>query len=169
MAGRTEPQAVKAFVKPIAKAVHCFTEDNLRPSGYKSTDGDLLLLLNEGEPSELRGCGLALELAHHFRIVEASGKLGPYKVQTTGYQYRISEAKTDEELYCFHWHPHSSRSDPHLHVPAADRRIHIPTGRIAIEQVLLLVEELGALPIESKWQAVVQDSFRRFRDFRTWP
>jgi hypothetical protein len=170
LAGRSQHTAVKAFVAPIAEALHCFTRADVRPSGYKSSDGDLLLLLNSGKPVQLAGCDLTLEVVQWFGIVEASGRFGPYKVQTTGYQYILADNGGQNEVFTFHWHPHTSGlNHPHVHVPAPDRRLHVPTGRIAIEEVLLLAHEMGATPLTNSWQRKVYGALERFKNYRTWP
>lgn len=169
LAGRTPAQAVVAFLDPLKAAVHCFTKANLRPSGYqlsKPGSEPHVLLLNNAEPVALAGSELTLEVNQWFRVVAVDGHLGPYKVSTVGYSYIISEAEA--ERFAFHWHPATGRGFPHVHVASDAQRLHVPTGRIAIEQVLLLVQEMGAEPIDDRWQGIVDDSLRTFEEYRTW-
>jgi hypothetical protein len=81
------------------------------------------------------------------------------------YVLRVEEAKH----FAFHWHP-DGKSDvtwPHLHV-YEERKLHVPTGRVAIEQIVRLAIDLGAPPIRDDWEDVLARSLSRFQDWRTW-
>lgn len=74
-------------------------------------------------------------------------------------------AQDNSELLSFHWHPRgpSSVRTPHLHVGAEVRvgerwlpKVHIPTGVVALQDVLVLaIEELGVQPIRDDWRVVI--------------
>jgi hypothetical protein len=72
------------------------------------------------------------------------------------------------------WQPEGgTRPGPHAHVKRGCPehrglgKLHIPTGRVAHEQVLyFLMTDLGAVAVaETKG---LDDSLRRFRKFKTW-
>jgi hypothetical protein len=112
----------------------------------------------------------------HYRIVEAEGERGPWKVQGAGYDYAIRLDAV--EMVAFHWHPapHNPITWPHLHVGTAvlsansplTRKTHLPTRRIALEQVLRLAVELGADPQADDWEDVLSGSQERFECWQTW-
>jgi hypothetical protein len=48
-------------------------------------------------------------------------------------------------------------------------RLHIPTGRVAFEEVVrLLITELRVEPNRDDWREILRDSEDRFREYRTW-
>lgn len=113
----------------------------------------------------------------HFHYVPDRRYRGEWKVATDGYAYTLA---TDEalshEVVAWHWHP-QTRPDPHLHIGRGleefnvlPGRAHIPTGRVAFEEVVLfLLKDLGAVPARDDWENVLDDSLQRFRKYRTWP
>lgn len=120
MAGRTPAEAVGAFLGPLQQALDCLTPTVLNVSGGY--------------------------------YVEFEGPRGPWKVQTTAYFYELRRG--EHELIAYHWHPQgaSSYTTPHLHIgPGAElgfaalRRAHLPTGRIAVEEVLRTAVLAGRL------------------------
>lgn len=155
--------------------MHCFTRANLRPSEYPGIgQGPAVLILNNGQPVRLDSeRDIHLSATQWFEVVEAEGRRGPYKVRTTGYQYDILVGFEREETFAYHWHPHTGDEQPHLHVEAqradfSTQKIHVPTGRIAIEHALILARELGAKPIRDDWEEVVVESLRKWESWRTW-
>jgi len=114
---------------------------------------------------------------------------GEWKIKTQGYIYRLYEARkgtnlaemdATRELISYHWHPRDIRPKtpkfPHLHLrPALEAKrpditnAHIPTGRIAIETVVIfLIEQLGITPLTTSWRDIVQENLRLFQQYRTW-
>src|SRR5439155_9569266 len=84
---------------------------------------------------------LTINVIMNYKIVEASGKLGPYKVRITAYYYSL-EDKDGDEILLYHWHPDNTPNIkfPHLHICQTNfKKKHLPTSRIALEQVLRLV------------------------------
>lgn len=64
---------------------------------------------------------------------------------------------------------------PHLHVGAAMGPNaatilggHVPTGRVAMEDVLRLLIELGVQPRRDDWQAVLDETQSAFERWRSW-
>ena len=113
----------------------------------------------------------------HYRIVEAEGERGPWKVRGAGYDYAIRQ--DEDELVTYHWHPeqHTGVTWPHLHVGTAalagggllSRKSHLPSRRIALEQVLRLAVELGAEPELADWEDALADRSTSSRIGRPGP
>jgi hypothetical protein len=64
-------------------------------------------------------------------------------VPSAGELLREGRRGQEERLFAYHWHPTGASpvTWPHLHVldPAsALRKVHLPTGRISLEEVLRL-------------------------------
>jgi hypothetical protein len=172
VAGRTPTSAVKAFVGPIKQAVGCFASCKVTADSY-DPEQEGVLTLNEGEPVKLKrsygGPLVSVEVSMRYRIVEHPDK-GPWKVSTSGWMYEVH--RDERCLLAFHWHPGSPATilTPHLHAEASSqfRKTHIPTGRILIEDVLTVAEELGAKPMSSAWQSVMVANRRKFLLGATW-
>jgi hypothetical protein len=48
-------------------------------------------------------------------------------------------------------------------------KLHLPTGRVAFEEVIVcLLNELDVLPARDDWEQVLNETFLRFRTYRTW-
>lgn len=83
------------------------------------------------------------------------------------------------EVMLFHWLPDGrcSTKRPHVHVGQSQlsrdavftRKQHIPTGRVSIEEVvLMLIEELNVVSLKGDYRAVLEEGHARFCKFRTW-
>jgi hypothetical protein len=86
---------------------------------------------------------LYLRATQEFHFADHPDFAGERKVVTDAYAYTLSEsAELAEELLAWHWQPESGR-DPHMHIGRAHPRLgelgrlHVPSGRVALEQVLL--------------------------------
>jgi hypothetical protein len=124
-----------------------------------------------GPPARLRGERiLLLNVTQHYRIVEAEGDRGPWKVQTAGYDYEVLN-EDGSEFLIYHWHPDgiSPEVRPHLHIGGAHRKTHIPTGRVAMEDVVrMCLRDLGTEPQRGDWAEVLEESQAAFETWRTW-
>jgi hypothetical protein len=102
---------------------------------------------------------------------------GEWKVKTDEYAYSVLMSDTEAgQLFAWHWHPAEHRPDCHIHVGArqgesrALYRLHVPSGRVAFEEVLrFLLGEFDVEPARDDWNEVLSDSQARFEAFRTWP
>ena len=152
-------------MEPIAVALSCVTRAVVRVTGY-DPGGPYALFLNDGIPAELRGTDLSLTVAMQYRVGRGDGERGPWRVAPAAYEYAL-RTRQDREVLAYHWHP-ETREDgrpvrfPHLHVRCGDdvgrrlRKAHLPTGRVALEDVLrLLVAGLGARPLRPDWSATL--------------
>jgi hypothetical protein len=112
-----------------------------------------------------------------YVLTESGGARGPWKVHTAAYLYELR--RDDAELLVYHWHPSgvSPQTRPHLHIgPAAElafkplQGAHVPTGRIALEEVLrMAIVELGAQPRRKDWDQIFERTQAGYEDWRTWP
>ena len=146
MAGRTPRAALDAFVGPLQRALSCVTHEILLFSGHQPGRlHSLTLSVDRAGLTTRNSPGtLLLSLDQQYRLVQAGGDLGPWKVRTEAYRYRIDDSAR-RELISWHWHPigDSRHTRPHLHVSEGRLAgLHLPTGRVSIEGILrfLLVD-----------------------------
>jgi hypothetical protein len=78
------------------------------------------------------------------------------------YVYSVLMSDTEAgQLFAWHWHPGAHRPDCHIHVGArqgesrALYRLHIPSWRVAFEEVLrFLLEEFDVEPARDDWREI---------------
>lgn len=112
-----------------------------------------------------------------YRVVEATGALGPWKVTTATYYYQLLN-DNEKEILSYHWHPKepNTYSLPHLHLGSGStvthgglRKAHLPTGRVAVEDILLLaILHLGVAPRRTDWEEVLNETKAKFEQYKTW-
>lgn len=180
MAGRTPALAVASFTGPLQRSLSCVTDAVLDVGGgYHPAGGPHAATLAGGLPVPLAGGeNLSLVVALQYRIVEESGASGAWKVSISAYAYRLLDPD-EAELLAYHWHPsgRSAMTFPHLHLGSAGvgpggalLRAHLPTGRVALEEVIrLAIVDLGAQPRRADWSEVLVESQKIFERWRTWP
>jgi hypothetical protein len=179
LAGRTPASAVEAFVRPLQRALSCVTDAVLDVGGgYHPAGGPHAATLAGGLPVPLRGrTGVSLVVALQYQIVEEPGARH-WKVRIDAYAYQLLDGK-EVEIVSYHWHP-SGRSAvtwPHLHLgqasigrPAILLGAHLPTGRIALEEVIrLAVLDLGVQPRRPDWSDVIRETQETFERWGSWP
>lgn len=180
MAGRKPAEAVQRFFGPVQRALSCVTPAVVRVSSY-DPGGPHVLVLNDNEPVRLRGrTALWLSVKMQFRVLESREEgRGPWKVNTAAYHYALRDAPT-REFFSYHWHPEAAEEGrriehPHLHVwdegrvGALLRKAHLPTGRVALEEVLrLLITDLGVKPRRADSERVLRETQAAFQRWRTW-
>ncbi len=181
MPGRRPPEAVAKFLAPLQLAASCITKAVFEVGGgYHPADTPHVLILNRGEPVRLRGSGgeLALSVLMQYRIVRADAERGPWKVRTMAYAYTLFEA--GRESLAYHWHPERREEGqwvtfPHLHVSAGGavgRRLekaHLPTGRVALEDVVrLALTDLKVTALRPDWERVLRATQAAYEKWRTW-
>lgn len=176
LAGRTPQAALDAFVRPLQRALSCVTHGVLLHSGHQPDKVHSLTLSSDRAGlTTLDSPGtLFLSLAQQYRLVHAQGDLGPWKVRTEAYRYRVDDSAR-RELISWHWHPigESRHTRPHLHVSEGRLAgLHLPTGRVSIEAVLrLLLTEFHVRPTRLRhqdWPQVLELTEEAFRTHRTW-
>ncbi len=176
MAGRTAYEAVTNYVDPMRRAISCVCDAGaLRVEGYWPREEPHRLILGDGLPHELRN-GTAITVGQRYRIVEAEGERGPWKVSITGYSYALDDAD-GREIVAYHWHPPTEPVRPHLHVGAGSvpsgspaENTHFPTNRVALEDfVRLLLTDLEVPARRADWPAILEGTQGVFEAWQTWP
>lgn len=178
MAGRTPKEAVDNFVGPLQLAISCVTPSVVVVSGgnYVSSTPHVATI-GDGGPISLQGDSLiSLVIRQHYRIVEDSVPRGPWKVSTAGYLYSLKETSTDREILAYHWHPAVGVTFPHLHLEAGAlvgreelAEAHLPTNRVALEDVLrLAISSFGVRPLRNDWANILDSTQAAFEEWRTW-
>ena len=176
MAGKTPHQAVRNFIEPLNRALSCVTKAILVASGYDPADKPHAVALNNGNPVSLRvKPPLFFTVLIQYKIVEAKGELGPWKVSTVAYIYAVQD-KQRRELFAYHWHPQETPQYhyPHLHIGGGIaggffEKLHLPTRRISLEEVLrLLITQLKVKPLKRDWEKVLRETQEAHERFRTW-
>jgi hypothetical protein len=192
MAGtRRARDAGDAFYSTISGVLHCVTGDGLLIApGTSPTRGRSRLLTFQTERARLRdhrGNRLFLAVEHEY-AVETGDPDGP-RVTTLSYIYTIYDGQ-ERRLLGYHYHPQGRGEArvpfPHLHVyediSVAGRplqKLHLPTGRVALEDVvLLLIEGFEVVPPpayarrepggEERWRRVLREAREMFVRLRRW-
>lgn len=138
---------------------------------------------NRGEPiwlpttdAPIKRLGLTLEVWYELAEDPAGRRADRWRVKTRAYEYALVDDQ-HQEFAAFHWHPsgQSAIRWPHLHIgPALSysnylSNAHLPTGRVAFEQVIrLAIEDLGVQPRRNDWRRVLDAAYAIFVDNRTW-
>jgi len=174
LAGKTPKQAVENFLAPIRRALSCITRSFVISGFDPNSSKPHVLTINNGDAVKLNSTPiLYVTVQMQYRVVEAKGDRGPWKVTTAAYNYSIQD-RLEKEIIAYYWHPTVKPFYPHLHVcPATGvnllRKIHLPTARISIEDVLqLLVEQFKVKPIRQDWKKVLMETKGVYENFRTW-
>lgn len=176
MAGKTPHEAVTNYVTPLSLALSCVTTSVLNVAGgYKP--GNVHVAHLSGSPTKLSGeIPLTLSVRQNYRIVEDELPRGPWKVSIVAYSYVLAEPE-GAEFIAYHWHPLIPNvSFPHLHLQSGLQLgfkrlqgVHIPTHRIAVEDVLrFVITELGVTPRRADWSEILDSSQAAFETWRTW-
>jgi hypothetical protein len=150
----------------IAQALSCLTRSHVISSGlHLPAVQPRAVVLSDGDAVALRGnAGLTLSVAEHFSLAQVTDG---WSTVRTAYFIELGQRGGDE-LLAFHWHPvgASRVRTPHLHVGAEVRigsrwlpKVHVPTGAVALQDVLTLcIEELEVEPIRDDWRVVLERS-----------
>jgi len=177
LAGTSPRKALQNFVEPLQLAVSCICKAVF--TYLPPEDPSLLytLLLANGEKVKLPGPDrYTMTVLLNYTFAEVAGERGPWKVSTKAYFYTI-EDREEREVISFQWHPGTEATMfPHIHLGHAAQvrhgqlqKAHIPTGRVALEDVLLFaIRELKVTPRKVDWQQIIMDTRDTFIKWRTW-
>jgi hypothetical protein len=176
LAGRTPHEATHAFLEKLRLALSCVTDAVLNNRGGSwPSETPHVVVLADGGPQRISSAELDvwLRVSMNYRLVEEPGPRGPWRVTTTSYMYAL-ENGAGVEYVGYHWHPQvPGNTRPHLHVRGEDEnwhKLHMPTGRIALEDVVrFAVEELAVEPRRGDWSEVLDSTQEGFEAWRTWP
>ncbi len=186
-------QANKAFHANIQYALSALTKVHWKVYEHPSK-GELVRLYTLFPPLKLKS-KLSQDLfklsAHvHTEVIKSDGS--KKRVQTTEYIYQIADACDGKALFEFHWHPNKLDRNtlepaklgatdrtpfgrPHAHVRAHDKRFidlnkrHIPTGRVAFEDVIFfLLDDCAVKPARADWKAVLDKTSKDLEKNMSW-
>jgi hypothetical protein len=172
LAGKNPSQAVSNFVEPLQKAVSCVSDAvfSISPKG-RAAGGPSAVTLANGDPVRIAQ-DLGMRVAQTYHVVRESrlNPLGSWKVKTAAYAYSIEEWDSETEILMFHWHPNTPGSVewPHLHIAGEFKKLHVPTGRIALEQVVRLAIDMGATCRREDWNEILVQTQGAHETWRTW-
>lgn len=159
-----------AYRKPIQNVLSCFAAGRLSVSNYDPAQSGVLTF-NSARPTRLKGSShLSFTCSQNYVIVPSDDLDRKWKVHTTKYIYRLI-GPDDSGIVDYHWHPDNTvdKEFPHLHATQYSCKLHHPTGRVLVEDLLLLAVECGAVPLdEDKWQRILKKNLRDFAKGATW-
>lgn len=169
MPGRTKDEAWRNFRDPIRRVVICL---NLEA---RTTERQLTHEIRR-IAAPVSGIPFGPALSLNFGIdLEWLFEDGLWRMTTVKYDYTlVRTTQPDQVIFGWHWHPRSKRSSvtyPHLHVPAALEfpTKHIPTGRVALEDVVVFgFRELKIQPAHETAEAVVAEVMGKHKAHRSW-
>jgi hypothetical protein len=150
--------------------VQCITGDVLRATGFRPDVPSLSIVLARGEAARLTGGHLPLgfRMRQYYRLIEdrEAPARRRWRVVVIDYAYVFARRDTDQELLVFHWHPHvADKAFPHVHLETGLGLhrdlvgIHVPTGEMALEDVIrFAIEELRVRPRVAGWAAILERS-----------
>jgi hypothetical protein len=179
LAARTPTEAVEDFLTRLRPCLARVTNEQLQlsPRSHEVTQEPHSATLGRGQITKLRGDRrLGLTIGFQYRVVrtkEAGRKL--WRVSMLGYAHSITD-EYGAEIVTFHWQPAGRIDFPHVHIGTIalndgglfDRRAHIPTGRVIVEQVLrFAIEEFG-VDASDGWQQVFTEAQAYYEESRTW-
>ena len=178
MSGKGAYEVLDGYIQPIQSALHCITPTKLRyrrvelnVNGVLDTEQSPVQLRRRDRVSGTRLDPVNLLAINRYRVVRGPDALGSegYQIIPTSYEYTILNDQL-REVIAFHWHPgqRSHEHNPHIHIGSimvdsgstdfgrAFSRFHIPTGHIAIAQVVrLLLTDFNVVPNRQDWESVL--------------
>lgn len=182
LAGETPYEAYDNFRHPLQRALSCVNKEAhlwaLSSNGY--SPGQVHALApDRGDPVKLLGeRDISLTALFTYRVESVDGEHGPWRVTTTAYVH-VLEDSSRQEIIAYHWHPKqgSAFNFPHLHIGRGIgvnlgeiHKYHIPTSRVALEEVLrLAIGEFGVEARRADWREVIDETQAEFERGRSWP
>lgn len=180
MAGKTPHEAVQNYLTPLQRALSCVTQAVLSVGGGyhaspRQNPQHRHVLTMQPSPAVLgRDKRFALKLIQQYRVLESAGTQGPWAVSIVGYYYTFETlGPLPQEIVGYHWHPHgrSAVTFPHLHLHAGAgvvahnlSKAHLPTGRIAVADVLkLAITHFGTAPLREDWETILETTHETFQ------
>lgn len=175
MRGNRAGEALRRFVDSQNEALNCLTAERLIAFPVQPADRDPEYAVQSRSGKNLGGSGLVALRGDRPVFLESKQVLAistsvdsdtlAAVVVSYAYTMLVSGDGVPREIVAFHWTPTGSppqRRYPHLHVgslvaagsrfrPRDFNKLHIPTGPLSLEAVLLLaVEELGVEPARGR-------------------
>ncbi len=177
MIGRTPQEAVRAWVDIVQQAFSCVTQARFNVDGFRPSDLPYDADLNGGLAVPLSAeARLGLIAILRYRIVKVASPRDPWTIRIVTYHYSLVDS-SERDIISYEWHPEGTSwvTWPHIHIGSAmlrdgarlSSRMHLPTGHVAIEEVIrLAIVEFGVRPRRPDWSAVLA---RTNRDRMTSP
>jgi hypothetical protein len=171
---RTDADAKKrylSFLQASLSAMHQWAVWRVAP--VRQSDALSAFTQPEWLPFGSGDVAVALRATQRIRYLDDQRYPGERKVQTADYGYTLRDAD-QQEIVSWQWHPSVGDYEmPHVHagrgLPGDFGRLHIPTGRVAFEDVLLfLIKDFAVQPAKVDGEELIRESLRRFRSFSTW-
>jgi hypothetical protein len=168
--------AFERYADPLKRVLACVTTCHLRRRYIDGDKTELQEFFLVNSPTTFAGSNLILDFSQYFHVVK-SKEMGKFVVKTEAYVYSILTADTEKELFAFHWEPHSKVKFPHVHLGFGakghglpiDNRAHIPSGRVAVEDVVtFLIADLGIKPLKDDWEDVIARERVQFMKNKNW-
>jgi hypothetical protein len=175
--GDTPHAAVASYVRPLQVAISCVSNAVFgNRGGHFVSEKPHVLTLSNGPVRLRRASGaldLVLSVSQQYRIVPWEDR---FRVHTLKYAYKIDNWTDGYEIMAYHWDPDGRAKYPHLHLshgtPIGRNDLlgaHLPTGRIALEDVIqFLIEFFEVVPARADWAECLEHSREQFRKHRTW-
>jgi hypothetical protein len=165
LSARNPRDAVEAVRGALQRVVSAVSDGVLRSAGRPINGGEITIYVAGTGAATLsvKGGGrLLLSVEHEGTIVRSETGRRAFRVQTTGYNYRVLTG-AGEEILGYHWHPIGESDVKHLHlhiwsdVKGLDLRdAHFPTPRVSLKRMLLqAVEELGVETEQPDWERIL--------------
>jgi hypothetical protein len=170
--GKNEKEAADNFLHYLNETLSCVTAQPL--TAFQQSKKLYKVWFNP--PAELAtksGAKLFLSFTQVLGAGPDPRAEGEFKVSTREYSYRLLQRVdvASKEILAYHWHPHDSAlRDPHLHI-AAVPRVHFPTSRVCLEDVVsMLIWYYGVRPQmkHSEWMTIIAKNKKAFDQMATW-
>jgi len=105
-------------------------------------------------------------------MIVGNAKEKYFKVKTQKYTYAIETHHDKQEVVAFHWnpaHPKVHYAHTHVDLQRIQKRVHVPTGRVPIEDVVFFaIQELGVEPLQRSWKDIILEAREAFMKHKTW-
>lgn len=186
MPGRNPPSAVRAFVDPIQRAATQVIDTAIYQFRALPVERNAKLTVGTGLKATFRGPNptpfrdrpdVTLHAVLDLEIIEDTGaNRADERFRLTTRQYIYKLTAKDKGTFGWHWHPEvedgqpAAATVPHVHVyDTPQERLHIPTGRVTIEDVFLFaVQEFGVKTRDTDGIAAIEATRGRHVDHRSW-
>jgi hypothetical protein len=175
-----QAQVVAEFLDDMHDALSCVTFDAHFDvgAGFHATPRPHALILDPGQAPLRVDPGISLRALQFYVIVQDAGCEAGWRVSTWNYLYSLHDAE-GQEILSYQWDPRARGSPvsyPHLHIsPAAQAarpefaKAHLPTGRVAFEDVIrLAIEGFEVEPAREDWHNVLKRTKERWIAQQTW-
>jgi len=164
----TPEEATFHFAQVFQNTAACICSVPFNYPAAKPLDATQALVLGGGDEVPI-GDGLYLTAGHYYTVTEA--ERGEFAIRTGGYFYGVASDEEGGELVCWHWHQGMTSwcQWPHLHARTPRHGDHIPTARVAFEQVVRwLIVEADLPALRHDWAEVLDANEEDWRSRRSW-